>query len=790
MGVKLMETLWNAVKALSVWQALALLAVMGGAAAGVYALYARSSAPPAAAAELTENEQIVPVQYGDIINQVSTNGNLDFPERETVFFRGKGTLGQLLAVEGQSVRQGEVLARLDAAAIVALEESVAQARFDLLQAQDALQDLQETPDAAQYALDRAAAIQKVAEARFKLHQAREALADLLAPELPTAEDVKRQEEKIADARLKLQQAKESRDNLLNPESPTAAEIKQQEEKVADARLKLQQAITDRDDFISRNRRPDYALKVAELDQGRADAAKELAEIQEALDALSPTEKQLVEARQAVQKAQSALDAAEQALENFKDRHGSTLITRRQEKEELESRLNRAKATLAELQADYDKGVLGLYANIQRWRQFIALWEPELEDLRRGLAGQVEELELAVEVAAAALQEARDNLAELEQGPDAREIQALEAKAAAILAQQEVADRDRAELETPEVDPVELALKEAQIALAEATLQQAIADLDELQDTAADPVELALKEAQIALAEATLQQAIIDLDELQGDLREVPEPTEVALKEKDIALAQATLDKAEQELADLTPPESADPLEVALKKAEIATARVQLQDALTQLDAATLRAPLAGVVMQVKAAVGDAVESDTEIMEIVDTGIVEVDGIVDEIDVLSVSVGTAAEVMLDALPEEILVGVVTEIADEAENQQGIVTYKIRIRLEAPEGVELQAGLSAIANIILREERNVLVVPQQALYGSVNQPTVRALATDGRIEERPVRLGSRDDFWVAVSAGLAAGDRVVMEAAEGAFDPFGGSGFRQIRRASGGGRGPRN
>ena len=785
-----METLWNAVKALNVWQALLLLAVMGGAAAGVYALYARSSAPPAAAAELTENEQIVPVQYGDIINQVSTNGNLDFPERETVFFRGKGTLGQLLAVEGQSVRQGAALARLDAAAIVALEESVAQARFDLLQAEEALQDLQETPDAAQYALDRAAAIQKVADTRFKLHQAREALSDLLAPELPTAEDVKRQEEKIADARLKLQQARESRDELLNPESPTAAEIKQQEEKVADARLKLQQAIADRDDFISRNRRPDYALKIAELDQGRADAAKELAEIQESLDALSPTEKQLVEARQAVQKAQAALDAAEQALENFKDRHGSTLITRRQEKDELENRLNRAKATLAELQADYDKGVLGLYANIQRWRQFIELWEPELEDLRRGIAGQVEELELAVEVAAAALQEARDNLAELEQGPDAREIQALEAKAAAIMAQQEVADRDRAELETPEVDPVELALKEAQIALAKATLQQAIADLDELQDTAADPVELALKEAQIALAEATLQQAIIDLDELEADLREVPEATEVALREKDIALAQATLDKAEQDLADLTPPESADPLEVALKKAEIATARVQLQDALTQLAAATLRAPLAGVVMQVKAEVGDTVESDTEIMEIVDTGIVEVDGIVDEIDVLSVSVGTAAEVLLDALPEEILAGVVTEIADEAENQQGIVTYKIRIRLEAPEGVELQAGLSAIANIILREERNVLVVPQQALYGSVNQPMVRALAADGRIEERPVRLGSRDDFWVAVSAGLAAGDRVVMEAAEGAFDPFGGSGFRQIRRASGGGRGPRN
>ena len=57
--------------------------------------------------------------------------------------------------------------------------------------------------------------------------------------------------------------------------------------------------------------------------------------------------------------------------------------------------------------------------------------------------------------------------------------------------------------------------------------------------------------------------------------------------------------------------------------------------------------LAGYVAQVLAEPGDGVEPRTEILEIVDTTIVEVDGIVDEIDVLLVQVGTAAEVSLDA-----------------------------------------------------------------------------------------------------------------------------------------------
>ena len=783
-----MEFLWNAVKSLSIGQALLLLLVMLGTAAGVYWLYARTTAPAAAAAELTENQQIIPVTYGDIINQVSTNGHLDFPEREIVAFTVDGTLGQLLVAEGDTVARDAPLARLDAAAIVALEETIAQARVELSTAREELDELREPPDAVQFALDQAAAAEKAADARFKLHQAREALADLLEPELPTTEEIKKQEEKIADARLKLQQAIESRDDLLNPESPTQQELKQQEQKIADARLELQKAMDDRDDFVTKNRRPDYDLQIAESDQSQADAEKELADIQESLDALAPTEKQLAEARQAVQQAQTALDNAERALENFEDSQGGVLTTRRQEKAAIEAQLTQAQATVDALQAQYDQGTIGLYPNLQRWRRHISFLEVELDDLRQGIVAQAEALQTAITVAAAALQEAIDQLAELESGPDAIAIQALQAKAAAVLARQEVTARDRAAIESPDLDPVELALKEAQVALAQANLDQAIADLAELQDNAADPVELALKEAQIALAAATLNQAITDLAELEEDLLTTPEPAEIALKEEQIRLAQATLDKAEQDLADLEPPEPADPLQIALKTAEIASAQVKLQDARDELEASTLRAPIAGVIMEVKAETGDAVKLDTEILEIVDTGIVEVDGIVDEIDVLSLSVGAAAEVMLDALPDEILNGAVTEIADAADNQQGIVTYKIRIRLEAPPGLELQAGLSAIANIILREERNVLVIPQQALYGSINQPAVRALSADGSIAERPVRLGSRDDFWVAVEAGLTEGDRVVMEASD-AFDPFGG-GFRQIRRATGGGRGPRN
>jgi multidrug efflux pump subunit AcrA (membrane-fusion protein) len=90
---------------------------------------------------------------------------------------------------------------------------------------------------------------------------------------------------------------------------------------------------------------------------------------------------------------------------------------------------------------------------------------------------------------------------------------------------------------------------------------------------------------------------------------------------------------------------------------------------------------------------------------------------------------------------------------------------------------------VASIVLNEEKNVLLVPQQALYGTFDQPVVQVMTVSG-IEERQVSLGNTDGFWVAVREGIEEGDQVVMESA--AVNTT-GSGFGQIRRITGGGRG---
>ncbi|MBI2866071.1 MAG: HlyD family efflux transporter periplasmic adaptor subunit [Chloroflexi bacterium] len=285
----------------------------------------------------------------------------------------------------------------------------------------------------------------------------------------------------------------------------------------------------------------------------------------------------------------------------------------------------------------------------------------------------------------------------------------------------------------------------------AAAQEALANLK----AGPDPLDIEARENQAVLALATLQRAEADLAKLLG----APDPLEVEVKQKRVALAQASLAKAEDDLAGLQA--GADPLEIAIKEVDVALAQLALTTALQRLEGATLKAPLAGTVSLVNVEAGQTVNASTAIVEIVDLTVVELNGVVDEIDVLFVQVGAQANVTMDALPGQVLQGTVSSIASAAQSQQGVVSYPIRIRLQLPEGVQLRQGLSATARVVIREERDVLMVPIQSLYGTFEQPVVRVM-NNGRVEERAVVLGNSDDYWVAVRLGLDEGEQVVMDA----------------------------
>ncbi len=129
------------IKRLRLWQIIVILGVLiVGFGGGAYVINAQLSGDQATGG-LTENEQLVAVARGDLINQVQTGGTLTLPHRESIRLGVGSIVKDVLVEEGQAVIEGQALFTLDDATVARHDMEIAKARIALRDAQDALANL-------------------------------------------------------------------------------------------------------------------------------------------------------------------------------------------------------------------------------------------------------------------------------------------------------------------------------------------------------------------------------------------------------------------------------------------------------------------------------------------------------------------------------------------------------------------------------------------------------------------------------------------------------------------------
>jgi HlyD family secretion protein len=158
---------------------------------------------------------------------------------------------------------------------------------------------------------------------------------------------------------------------------------------------------------------------------------------------------------------------------------------------------------------------------------------------------------------------------------------------------------------------------------------------------------------------------------------------------------------------------------SLKAAEyqIESAQAQLRQAQEELEQTVIRAPQDGTVTGLtieegERVLGNAQMAGTEMMRISLLDRMEVEVEVNENDIVNVALRDTARIEVDAYPERIFDGVVTEIANSARisgagtNEQ-ITNYKVKVRIVTPHNLG-QGGAELVANAT-QEISNVLPVP---------------------------------------------------------------------------------
>src|SRR6266480_3742826 len=273
--------------------------------------------------------------------------------------------------------------------------------------------------------------------------------------------------------------------------------------------------------------------------------------------------------------------------------------------------------------------------------------------------------------------------------------------------------------------------------------------DPLFEIAADPTPLEANEVdrQVDSARASFQRA-------QGDYQR-----SIQLSQSGV-LPKSDLD-AKKEAFDLA--------RVALTKAEQGrelTRKGRLSDTGTE---SIIRAPAAGTVLTRAVNPGDPIvpltsyQPGTEMATIADMRDLIFKGTVDEIDVGKLSVGMPTRIKVGALPTDIVTGRVSRIAPQAQQKEGATLFDVEIELEHGAKVTLRAGYSANADIIIREKKEVLTIPERLVTfedggkkATVEIPGATPKAEPKKVE---IKTGISDGLNVEVLSGLKKGDKVV-------------------------------
>ena len=157
------------------------------------------------------------------------------------------------------------------------------------------------------------------------------------------------------------------------------------------------------------------------------------------------------------------------------------------------------------------------------------------------------------------------------------------------------------------------------------------------------------------------------------------------------------------------------------KSQVEQARAALLSREDELSKTRLVAPKYGIVTSLTKEEGEmalgGMFNPGVLMTIADLSFMEVLVDVNENDVVTINIGDTTEIEIDAFPDSVFYGLVSEIAHTAQNinmggQQQVTNFKVKVKIFDPPK-RIRPGMSSTVNIISETIKNTISIPIQAL-----------------------------------------------------------------------------
>jgi HlyD family secretion protein len=192
-----------------------------------------------------------------------------------------------------------------------------------------------------------------------------------------------------------------------------------------------------------------------------------------------------------------------------------------------------------------------------------------------------------------------------------------------------------------------------------------------------------------------------------------------------------------------------------------------------LERFTIRSPMEGLVVMLslvrsgdmaQVQVGDQMAPNQPFMRIVDPNSMRVDAMINQVESERLRVGQPVVATFDAFPGIRLKGRVDSIGAIATGGrwQNFFVRNVPVKVALLEqDRRVIPDLSAAADVIVREERNVLVAPLSAIYDEDGKTVAYVRNASAGFTPVEVRLGMRNHTHAAVLSGLNEGDEVALQ-----------------------------
>lgn len=255
------------------------------------------------------------------------------------------------------------------------------------------------------------------------------------------------------------------------------------------------------------------------------------------------------------------------------------------------------------------------------------------------------------------------------------------------------------------------------------------------------------QSRVRLAEISLKQAQTDFDRMKNLFSQKLVSAE-EYEKSEVALRQAEEEK-------LAADDNLDIVKEGISKSN------------ASLSSTFIRSTITGLILEIPIKVGNSVimsntfNDGTTIATVADMSDMIFKGKIDETEVGRIHEGMPVKITLGAIQNLSLDATLEYISPKGVEDNGANQFEIKAAINVPDSVTLRSGYSANASIVLKQAKDVVVIPESTIEFSGDSSFVYVLTDTVPTQvydRRAVSLGMSNGILIEVTDGLKAGDKV--------------------------------